>query len=204
MAWLISSPVSRAMPKAPEPSPAATSSDVCPATASSKSCTTPAPFRARPVTRPRSMRSTITGESPTLRTCAPSPQTIGLAARVRAPDVRDQRAQGDAAQEARQALQERRHRRARGVRPREVGEASPCSAGSPARTCGRRPGRAAGPRAGACAPSAGDRLLDDLAEEMDDEGVDFLDARRRVMRHVDEVVDQSAQRAPALSGQGRP
>jgi len=77
IARFTSSPVSRAMPKAPVPSPASTSSDVRPATATSKSCTTPAPFVAIAVTKPRSMRSITTGARPTLITWAPRPQITG-------------------------------------------------------------------------------------------------------------------------------
>ena len=41
---------------------------------------TPAPFSASAETRPRSIKSMSTGDSPALMTCAPSPHTIGAPA----------------------------------------------------------------------------------------------------------------------------
>jgi hypothetical protein len=35
-------------------------------------------------------------------------------------------------------------------------------------------------------------VLHDLAEEVDDHGMDLLDSRRLVVGHLDEVVDQAA------------
>src|SRR5207244_3815403 len=93
----------------------------------------------------------------------------------------------------------------------------PCSAGSAADTSSPARGRGASPAAesraavvaaaraprspGACAPSARDRLLDDLAEDVDDEAVDLLDARRGRGGNVDQVVDQSRQLTAPLAGQ---
>ncbi|MNC85728.1 hypothetical protein D3C83_13400 [compost metagenome] len=72
------------MPKRPGPSASSTSSDVAPASATSKSWMMPAPFIASADTKPRSIRSMITGETPVLITCAPMPQTMpALAARAR-------------------------------------------------------------------------------------------------------------------------
>ena len=62
------------MPNRPGPSASSTSSEVDPESASSKSWITPAPFIASAETKPRSIRSIRTGDSPVLSTCAPMPQ----------------------------------------------------------------------------------------------------------------------------------
>ena len=103
----------------------ATSSEVAPATASSKSCTMPAPFSAIPVTKPRSMRSIRTGERPDLdhvRAQAPHDRP----ALVAGPHDRvAQLAQRLARQDPRQAGEERGERAAAPVRPRRA--ASGCT-----------------------------------------------------------------------------
>ena len=82
-------PVSSAMPNCPGPRLASTSSDVAPASATSKSWIRPAPFIAMAATNPRSMRSMMTGASPALMTCAPSPQTTGAIVCARRTDRLD-------------------------------------------------------------------------------------------------------------------
>ena len=105
------------MPNAPDPRPAETSSEVWPATASSKSCTMPAPLRARPVTSPRSIRSTSTGREPDLddvRAQPPDDRPLELA---RAQDVGHEAR----AASARPGCAGARPGSARAPRPRDVG-----------------------------------------------------------------------------------
>ena len=73
-------PVSSAAPNAPSPNVASTSSEVDPTIAISASCTSTEPLAAMAVTKPRLMRSMITGARPTLITWPPRPQMIGLPA----------------------------------------------------------------------------------------------------------------------------
>src|SRR4051812_32035259 len=85
IAPLSSRPVSSAMPKRPGPSASSTSSDVAPASATSKSWMIDAPLVAMAETKPRSMRSISTGPSPVLITCAPNPHTTPPSARFASP-----------------------------------------------------------------------------------------------------------------------
>ena len=72
------------MPKRPSARLAATSSDVSPAYASSKSWMMAAPFIATAARMPRCIRSMINGPRPTLIGCAPIPSTMRFPARCRA------------------------------------------------------------------------------------------------------------------------
>src|SRR3989338_3954006 len=81
MAWFKNEAVSFAMPKLPSLMLAATSSDVSPIKAISKSWMTPAPFMATALMIPLYIKSMIRGLSPTLIGCAPIPKTIVLSLR---------------------------------------------------------------------------------------------------------------------------
>ncbi len=75
--------VSFAMPNDPSERQAATSSEVFPASASSTSWITPAPFIATAVNTPSRIPWSRSGERPTLMKCAPIPSSTG-APRLRA------------------------------------------------------------------------------------------------------------------------
>ena len=83
----------------------------------------PAPLVAIAETKPRSIRSTSTGDSPVFSTCAPSPQMIALSARFAATIASTTSLKSLAASSDGSDLQEAVDARARLVRRRKLREA---------------------------------------------------------------------------------